>query len=259
MKRMIAAAGTILAMTAGIALAAGQGKGPASKIDLSTVRTVSGTVSAVSIGAGLKHPSFMLAEAGGEILSVELGPYWFLVANDFSLAVGDGVTATVANCANRSTSDVVALSVQNTTTGASITLRDEQGKPLWKGKRGRRGQGHGQTMKAGSSGAGCYASGQNVDLSSLQEVEGEVAALSVGLGTHRNSVTLAAQGGGEYVVSLGPFWYMQKLGFSLEKGETVRVRMARCTKGWVALSVEKSATGQALQLRNEQGVPLWIL
>ena len=258
MKRNMAVMGAILVMTAGLVLAAGPGGG--GKVDLSTVRTVSGTVSSVTMGPGLQHPSFVLAEAGGESLTVELGPYWFLVANSFSLAVGDSVTATVANCASRTDSDVVAFSVQDLTTGASITLRDENGKPLWKGKRGgqAQGQAQGQTKKGGRGGAGCYASGGNVNPSTIQEVSGQVTALSLGLGTHRNTVTLTAQGGGQYVVALGPFWYMHQQGFTLQQGQAVSIRMAQCAQGWVALSVENTATGKVLQLRNDQGVPLWI-
>jgi len=254
MKRIMAVAGTILVMTAGLVLAAGSGGGV--KVDLSTVRTVSGTVSSVTMGPGLQHPSFVLAETGGETLAVELGPYWYLVANSFSLAVGDSVTATVANCASRTGSEVVALSVQDLTMGASITLRDENGMPLWKGKHGGRGQA--QAKRGGQGGSRCYASGGAVNPSTIQEVSGQVTALSLGLGTHRNTVTLTAQGGGQYVVALGPFWYMQRQGFTLQEGQAVSIRMAQCAQGWVALSVENTATGKVLQLRNDQGVPLWI-
>lgn len=271
MKRtMVALAALALAGT--LAVAAGQGsKGTgsgASKIDLGSVRTVTGTVTAVSIAKGMKHPSFLLAVSESEVLSVELGPYWFLVANDFALAVGDQASATVANCAGRSSSEVVAFAVTDLTTGSSITLRDDAGMPLWKGaRRGGQGNGGGAGSQGGqgaSGGAGqggrggaCYASASQIDLSTLTTVEGEVAALSIGLGTHRNTVTVRAAGGAEYTVSLGPFWYMNQQGFSLEQGETVRVRMARCAQGWVAFSVEIPSSGASLAFRNDQGVPLW--
>ena len=223
----------------------------AQALDLTTVRTVSGTVTSVSVAPGMKHPSFELTETTGEVLTVELGPYWFLVANNFALAVGDGVTATVANCANQTGTNVVALYVENTTTGVSITLRDEDGNPLWTGK----GRGH----KGGTAvGSGCYNSGQNVNAAAVQQMQGEVAAVSLGLGTHRNTVTLRAQGGGgQYVVSLGPFWYMHQQGFTLQQGQSVSIAMAPCLQTWVAFSVTKLATGQVLRLRNDQGVPLW--
>ena len=264
-----------LALAGSLVVMAGQGsKGAgsgASKIDLGSVRTVTGAVTGVSIAKGMKHPSFLLSVSESEILSVELGPYWFLVSNDFALAVGDQVSAKVANCAGRSSSDVVALSVTDLTTGAAITLRDDAGMPLWKGaRRGGSGQGgQGGSGQGGQGGSGqggqgqggrggaCYASASQIDLSTLTTVEGEAAAVSVGLGAHRNTVTLRAAGGAEYVVALGPFWYMNQQGFSLEQGETVRVRMAQCTEGWAAFSVEIPASGATLTLRNDQGVPLW--
>jgi hypothetical protein len=270
MKRTMMALAA-LALAGSLVLEAGQGsKGAgsgASKIDLGSVRTVTGAVTGVSIAKGMKHPSFLLSVSASEVLSVELGPYWFLVSNDFALAVGDQVSAKVANCAGRSSSDVVALSITDLTSGAAITLRDDAGMPLWKGAR-RGGQGRGGSSggsgQGGQGGSGqggrggsCYASASQIDLSTLTTVEGEVAAVSVGLGTHRNTVTLRTGDGAEYVVALGPFWYMNQQGFSLEQGETVRVRMAQCTEGWAAFSVEIPASGATLTLRNEQGVPLW--
>ncbi len=245
--------GALVLMVAMLTLAAAaQGK---SKVDLSSLRTVSGEVTSVSIAAGEKHPSFVLAADTGEILTVELGAYWYLVSQGFSLAAGDDVTATVAGCINKAESEVVAFSVENVTEGVSIELRDSDGKPLWKGHRKGQGQGNGQGAALQSD---CYCTGQQAAPTTMQEVQGKVKGLDIGLGSHRNMVNLKAAGSGKVKVALGPFWYMQQQGFTLEKGETVRVRMIQCPDCNVALSVTKVESGETLQLRNNEGVPLWL-
>ncbi len=247
--------GILVLLAAAFTLAAAaQGKG---KVDLASLRTVSGEVTSVSITAGEKHPSFVLAADTGETLTVELGAYWYLVSEGFTVAPGDQVTAEVAGCINKDETEVVAFSVENLTAGVSIVLRDSDGSPLWKGQRKGRGNGQGNGQGTALQ-ADCYCTGQSVQPGTLQEVQGKVKKLDVGLGNHRNTVKLKAAGSGEYQVALGPFWYMQQQGFTLEKGETVRVRAIQCPDCNVALSVTKVKSGETLQLRNDEGVPLWL-
>jgi hypothetical protein len=241
---------------------AGKGNGGGtSAIDLSTVRTVSGTVAAVSMNQGMGQPGFTMNTSEGAALSVHLGPYWYIVSKNFSVAVGNQVTAKVADCVKTSDEgDVVAFQVANVTTGAQITLRDDQGVPLWKGGR-RGGNGNGGPKAEGAKGQrgsadGCSAS--KVDLSTLQELEGTATAVNGGLGARNNTITFTS-GGQEYRLGLGPYWYMTEHGFALAQGDALKVKMAQCAKGWAAFSVTKTATGQALLLRDETtGVPLWL-
>ncbi len=245
--------GILVLLAAAFTLAAvAQGRG---KVDLPSLRSVSGEVTSVSIAAGEKHPSFVLAADTGETLTVGLGAYWYLVSEGFTVAPGDQVAAEVAGCINKDETEVVAFSVQNLTEGVSIELRASDGTPLWKGHRKGRGQGNGQGTALQ---ADCYCTGQSAQPATLQEVQGKVKKLDVGLGNHRNTVKLKAAGSGKVKVALGPFWYMQQQGFTLEKGETVRVRMIQCPDCNVALSVTKVESGETLQLRNDEGVPLWL-
>ena len=251
----------VLALVSTLALA-GSGKGGGGGIDLSTVRTVSGPVTAVSMQQGQGHPGFTMRAEGGS-LEVHLGPYWYLVAQGFSVGVGDQVAATVADCAQRSGAGyAVALQVTNTTNGSQVVLRGENGQPVWKGRRrgGGQGGGSGQGMapekgKAGKGGGTCR--GSQIDLATLQEVTGTATAVNGGLGTKSNTITLNA-GGQDYAVALGPFWYLQQNGFQVQGGDALAVRMAQCSDRWAAFSITLTASGQTLQLRDEAGYPLWL-
>ena len=250
MKRiMILSLALVLLTTA--AFAGNKKKGGGGAVDLSTVRTVTGTVTVVAMDYGLGHPGFtMNSDQEGSIV-VNLGPYFYIVANNFSLAVGDQVSAKVANCSK----GVVAFSVTDLTSGKTITLRGDDGLPLWTG--GNKGNGGQGGRNPNGCRLGGYGAGQNVDLSTLKEVEGTLVALNSGLGTHNNTVTFQA-GPESYAVSMGPYWYMVKEGFTLQLGETLRIRMALCQGHWAAFSVTRPSTGETLQLRDDQGVPLWL-
>lgn len=252
MKRMV----VVLMAMALLATAAFAGnKKKTGGVDLSTLRTVTGSVTAVAMDYGLGHPGFTMDSAQEGPLTVNLGPYFYLVANNFSLAVGDQVSASVATCAT----GVVAFEVTDLTTGKQILLRDAGGFPLWTGGKKGGGQGAGQGNGHGRNGcrSGGYGAGQGVDLSTLIEVQGPVTAVNSGVGTHNNTLTLQA-GPEAYTVSLGPLWYMTGQGFAFQAGETLRVRMALCQGHWAAFSVTRASTGEALQLRDDQGVPLWL-
>ncbi len=248
---MVAIAGVaLLAATMAFAGKAKKGGGA----DLSTLRTVTGTVESVAMDYGLGHPGFILNSNEEGALQVNLGPYWYLVAHNFALGVGDQVTAKVAGCLKTTTaSGVVAFEVTDITSGTSILLRNDQGLPLWTGAKKGHGNGGGNGARNGG-----YGAGLNVDLATLIQVEGTLTAVNLGLGTHTNSVTLQAMDGTQYTVTLGPFWYMEQNGFILQQGDAVTISMALCKGQWVAFAVTKTATGDTLQFRNDQGVPLWL-
>ncbi len=258
---MVAIAGVaLLAATMAFAGQAKRGGGA----DLSTLRTVTGTVESVAMDYGLGHPGFILNSNEEGALQVNLGPYWYLVANNFALGVGDQVTARVADCLKTTTvGDVVAFEVTDITSGTSILLRNDQGLPLWKGAKKGHGNGGGNGGGQGNGGGngarnGGYNAGLQVDLATLIQVEGTLTAVNLGLGTHTNSVTLQAMDGTQYTVTLGPFWYMEQNGFTLQQGDAVSISMALCQGQWVAFAVTKTATGVTLQFRDDQGVPLWL-
>ena len=250
MKRATVIAMVLIMVTA--AAFAGAKKKGGNKIDLSTLRTVTGEVTAVAMDYGLGHPGFTMNSSQEGTLTVNLGPYFYIVANNFSMAVGDQVSVKIANC----TCGVVAFEVTDLTTGKEISLRSDDGLPLWTGGN-KKGNGNGGGHNGNGQRMGGYGAGIVVDLSTLMEVAGPLTAVSSGLGTHNNTVTLQATATESYTVSIGPYWYMTQNGFAFQQGETVRIRMAQCQGRWVAFSVTRP-TGEVLQLRDDQGVPLWL-
>jgi hypothetical protein len=107
-------------------------KGQKSDVDLSTIRTVTGTVASVTISAGRRRQKFILDCGGGKSLILYLGSYRYLSSKKFVLAVGDKVSAKVANkCPGKDADEVIALEVTDLTTGAHILIRDGEGVPVW--------------------------------------------------------------------------------------------------------------------------------
>ena len=89
--------------------------------------TVSGEVVALVDG------ELTLETADGELVA-HLGPEWYWDAEGIVLDAGDSVSLTGFFEGD----EFEAASVENTTTGESVSLRDESGRPMWAGG-GRRG------------------------------------------------------------------------------------------------------------------------
>jgi hypothetical protein len=77
-------------------------------------------------------------QTGDGPITLHLGAEWYWEAESISLAEGDQVEAS-----GFYEDDTFELaSVENLTTGRSVTLRDETGRPLWAGRgRGRQASG----------------------------------------------------------------------------------------------------------------------
>jgi hypothetical protein len=67
-------------------------------------------------------------------MAVHLGPEWYWDAEGIALSAGDQVQVTGFYEGD----EFEVARVENTTTGESVTLRDESGRPMWAG-RGRQG------------------------------------------------------------------------------------------------------------------------
>jgi hypothetical protein len=98
--------------------------------------SLDGAVDSVSIGIGQGHPSFTLALADGRTVAVLAGPYYFLLENDFEINVGDRMSVR-AFPSLRFADTYVAVELKNLMTGAVLTLRDENGVPVWSSGPGR--------------------------------------------------------------------------------------------------------------------------
>ncbi len=132
--------------------------GRAPRLDPATAVTLEGPV--VSFTSDLGRPSTLVvddAEMGKTI--VRLGPAWYLEGIGFTAAAGDSVVIEARQCADCAAGQV-AIWVQNQTTGAIAELREEDGRPVWRGAGRRQAveepeSGHRYGRGRGRGGHGC--------------------------------------------------------------------------------------------------------
>ena len=135
----------------------------APRLDPATAVALEGAV--VSFTADPGKPSTLVvddAEMGKTV--VRLGPSWYLEGLGFSAAVGESVKVDARHCVN-CTAGHVAVRVENMATGAIAELRDEAGRPVWRGSgRGRAtadaGPGWRHGRGKGGAGHGCAGCGR---------------------------------------------------------------------------------------------------
>jgi hypothetical protein len=101
---------------------------------------IKGTIKQVHIQQGAGMPSVDVETADGTV-KLMLGSMRYLMQNNFSPKAGEAITAKALKESTHS----LAISVELPASGKSLKLRDENGKPLWRG-----GMMHGQ----GDSGMG---------------------------------------------------------------------------------------------------------
>jgi hypothetical protein len=110
--------------------------------------TVEGTVNTVSLGAGL-GTCFLTVKTGDTEEKVILGSFRYLMSNDFSPKAGDPIKVSGFKLADKS---IAAKTIELTATKKTIDLRDELGRPLWRG--GRQGNGRGANNRGGGRAGG---------------------------------------------------------------------------------------------------------
>jgi len=99
------------------------------------------------------------------------------------------------------------------------------------------------------------------DPSQAFEVSGPVAAVSIASGSGMPMLTVDDAALGLVDVALGPIWFLQEAGFSAEVGDTADLLAYPCTScaaSAVAAWVENLTNGTSVDLRDEEGKPLWI-
>ena len=111
----------------------------ASMFDADSVATLTGTVERLELKSSPHFPSMygvhlFLATDDGTV-EVHLGPVWFLDNQDIQIQEGDAVTVIGADLVMDGMTGFVALQVQRG--DDTLHLRDEAGRPLWRGS-GRR-------------------------------------------------------------------------------------------------------------------------
>ena len=126
----------------------------APRLDPATAVVLEGAV--VSFEQGPGKPAILVVEDTdlGKTV-VRLGPSWYLEGIGFAAADGESVKIDARHCFDCA-AGLVAVRVDNLTTGAIAELRDDDGRPVWRGSgRARaagdfaRGQRHGRGMGCG--------------------------------------------------------------------------------------------------------------
>lgn len=115
-----------------------QGDRPAALPDLGAATTVTGTVHSFSGGRGAGRLTLLLEVEGSE-LSVQAGPYRAWAGAGFEPAPGQTLTVTYAPVDRAGSTRLIALTVADPATGATVQLRD----PATGRRRGGRGWGRG--------------------------------------------------------------------------------------------------------------------
>ena len=215
----------------------------ASLLDLSKLQTVTGSVTAVHIDYGTQYPSITVND-----VAVKLAPVWFLLDDGFQVKTGDQVSALAAPSILPNDSYLYALEITNTTTSASIALRNSAGVPLWTGRSGAQ---PGPQRRA-------YPSGRCLDLTATHSVTGVVERLSTGFGIQMPQLVVKTSTGALVTVKIGPERVLLENDVELKVGETLIIKYVHdnCTDENVTLELTNSA-GVTLVLRNADGTPHW--
>ena len=103
-------------------------------------------------------------------------------------------------------------------------------------------------------------SGQGADPLQETNISGLVVAFSGGSGSGLPMLTVDDAVLGPVDVALGPVWFLQDAGFSAADGDSVVLLAYSCTScaaSYVAAWVENTTNTSSVQLRDDNGKPLW--
>ncbi|MBI4890782.1 MAG: hypothetical protein HY821_09175 [Acidobacteria bacterium] len=235
------------ALTAALSLAQGP-KGPGANPDaprtgsgpaLGTIVAVSGAITAIQSTAGVQYPTIVV-----DGKQIRIAPVWFMLENDFELAVGDKVDVKAAAC---TCADGSLYALEIVKGSAVLQLRDAQGLPLWITR------GHGQSggnPSAPRTGTGC------VDSATIKTITGTVESVTMGVGIQQPALVVKTSEG-VVAVKIGPERVLFDNDIELKPGDAVTVRygLATCSEENVALSL--TVGGVTVILREDDGRAAW--
>lgn len=209
-------------------------------LNLGRARTIEGTITSVQIGFGAQYPSIVVDRT-----PIKVAPIWFLLDNDFELAVGDAVSVKAAGGLRQGDGYFYAIEITKTSSGATIRLRSDTGTPLWMGPEADRPKG----VRTG---------GYCIDAGSVRSASGIIESVNAGVGVQFPTLTLKLEDGALLTVKLGPERLLLANDFELNPGSslTVEYALATCTDSFVALKLS-NPEGRTLVLRNPNGTPAW--
>jgi hypothetical protein len=133
----------------------------AAGFDVNTITTVAGTVLTVPEHKGQEQHTVMTVVAPQGAVTVVLGPWWYWEKQAMTISKNQNLSVTGSLAQGKDGGlYLFAQSLENRSTGATIKLRSESGKPLW--SRSGAGNHNGTRQYDGSgprSGAGVRGSG----------------------------------------------------------------------------------------------------
>lgn len=117
--------------------------------DLNTVTTVRGKVVSTNIGER-GGPVTILMNQGADTVHVIAGPPWYWSDRGISIKAHDEISVQGAKAQGKDGETyLISRTISNISTGESVTLRSETGRPLWKGGGGSGGGGMGMQWRHG--------------------------------------------------------------------------------------------------------------
>jgi hypothetical protein len=240
-----------LAAIAGLALAQGPRGGMNqrgmlnSNLAMTKLQTVTGAVTAVSIGYGMQYPSITIDK-----LQIKAAPVWWLLEENFEIRAGDNLTVLAAPSLSASDPYLYAVEMTNNTTKVKVVLRDANGLPLWSQRRGGAGAGAGP-------GSGPMAGGDCAQVLSIATESGVVERVASGVGIQMPTLTLKTAAGKLLVIKLGPERILLDADLELEAGDSITVKYAITSRDdeLVALAITKGAV--TVTLRGDDCRPDW--
>ncbi|HXK07437.1 MAG TPA: hypothetical protein VMS37_33895 [Verrucomicrobiae bacterium] len=213
-----------------------------STLAMTSLQTVTGTVTAVSIGYGMQYPSLTVNK-----VQIKVAPVWYLLEKNFEIKTGDNLSFVAAPSTAAGDPYLYAVEMTNTGTKAHVVLRDANGLPLW-------------SQPGGGPGAG-LGPGANADapceVLSIATESGVVEQVTAGPGIQMPSLTLKTAAGKLLVIKLGPERLLLEADLEVKAGDALSVKYAVTSHDGelVALAITKG--GVTVTLRGDDGRPAW--
>ncbi|MEW6127263.1 MAG: hypothetical protein AB1757_09505 [Acidobacteriota bacterium] len=225
-----------------------------------TIFTFEGIVVSVNMGMGLEYPSFVMVLSDSSKITIMVGPYRYLVENNFTITVGDRMRVE----AFRSLwpdNVYAAVELNDLTTGVTLTLREDDGSPLWtrnNGQQGSRGNAYGQD---GNNRMGdCWGWIPPAGTLNITTLEGIVLSTHMAAGQEFPSFVLSLNGSGDVTILTGPYYLILQSGFDINIGDRMSVKgfpSLWYENTYVAVELNNLTTNDTLILRDGTGQPNW--
>ena len=232
-----------------------------------TVETFSGeviSVEKISPRNGMFYGVHLMVKTGEKTVSVHLGPGWYIENQGIKLDPKDKVEITGSKVTFDGEQAVIAAEVKK---GDEILkLRNENGIPYWSGWRKRSDvRPFNQRGLCWIGTCGCMPCTQYCSIytpNTIETVYGEVVSVekaTPGRGTSYGIHLVVKTDEETVFVRLGPEWYIENQGFTIEPDDKVEIKGHRIyDRGKPAIIAAEVKKGDdILKLRDKNGLPYW--